>query len=219
MPRKVKRVPFRLLVADPPWRFSDKLTMSGVKRGAATNYSTMSDEEIVGLGASIRAIVDDNAFGAMWFPGSKVITAIEAFRAWGFYPKGIGTWVKGRLGLCGPMTPMVQTAFGMGRYFRGATELFIFGTRGKCPIPDGGSKSERNVILEPRMQHSRKPEALQDALERMYPGAPAIELFARRSREGWMCVGLECPDTQGEDIHASIERILGSIECKGEYRK
>lgn len=29
---------FRVIVADPPWSFSDKLTMSDVARGADANY-------------------------------------------------------------------------------------------------------------------------------------------------------------------------------------
>lgn len=33
---------YRVIVADPPWSFGDRLQMSGVKRGAESNYSTLT---------------------------------------------------------------------------------------------------------------------------------------------------------------------------------
>jgi N6-adenosine-specific RNA methylase IME4 len=77
----------------------------------------------------------------------------------------------------------------MGRYFRGCSEQCLIGTRGKVSKLVQ-SKSERNVILAPKMPHSQKPEQLQSALERMLPG-PYLEMFARRKRKGWTTVGLE----------------------------
>lgn len=40
-------------------------------------------------------------------------------------------------------------------------------------------------------EHSRKPEYVQDMIELMYPNTKKIELFARRSREGWDVWGNE----------------------------
>ena len=41
---------FNIVVADPPWgAFSDKLTMSNIKRGAKSNYDVMSTDDIANL--------------------------------------------------------------------------------------------------------------------------------------------------------------------------
>jgi len=46
-------------------------------------------------------------------------------------------------------------------------------------------------------------------LEKMFPGEEhhKIELFARRDKTGWTCVGNESPSTPGEDIRVSIDRL------------
>jgi N6-adenosine-specific RNA methylase IME4 len=96
------------------------------------------------------------------------------------------------------ISPVLDLAFNMGHTFRAATEHALIGTRGsvKKLIRD---HSQRNVSLDPQLEHSAKPETLQDRLERMVD-APRLELFARRSRRGWTCIGNEAPATMGQDI-------------------
>lgn len=177
---------FNVIVADCPWSFSDKLTMNSVRRGAEANYNTMSLEELKALPVSEWS--SENAILALWVPSSLIQDGLDVMKAWGFIQKQIYTWVKtsknGNLG------------FGMGRHFRGCTEHALIGTRGKI---NPKSKSERNCDLSLSLPHSQKPELLQDRLEKMYDG-PFLELFARRSRNGWTCVGNECPDTPSQDI-------------------
>jgi N6-adenosine-specific RNA methylase IME4 len=49
-----------------------------------------------------------------------------------------------------------------------------------------------SVIREPRREHSRKPDAVYEIIERMYPDLPRIELFARGpARAGWAAWGNE----------------------------
>ena len=45
---------YQVVVADPPWHFKDKLTMSGVKRGAASHYETLSDAMIAEAARNCR---------------------------------------------------------------------------------------------------------------------------------------------------------------------
>jgi N6-adenosine-specific RNA methylase IME4 len=80
----------------------------------------------------------------------------------------------------------------------------LIGTRGH---PDIRDHSQRNVSLDLALAHSQKPETLQDRLEVMYPG-PYLELFARRERENWICIGNEAPLTMGQDIRDSIEDLI-----------
>lgn len=99
-------------------------------------------------------------------------------------------------------------AFGMGRLFRQTHELALVGVRGKV-YAYLENKSQRSVHFSPATKHSTKPEVLQDMLDKMFPQArdEKLELFARRNRQGWTCIGLECPSTMGEDIRDSLDRL------------
>lgn len=180
---------FRVVIADPPWQFGDKLTMSDVARGAEASYSTMTLQDIAGLKVELWCMPD--ALLALWVPSSMLTDGLAVMSSWGFKQKQIYTWCKTSKSEDG-------LAFGMGRYFRGCTEHALIGTRGKV-AKLVQSKSERNAELSPGMPHSRKPDTLHERLERMLPG-PYLELFARRSRPGWTCVGNEAPGCEGVDI-------------------
>jgi N6-adenosine-specific RNA methylase IME4 len=208
--KKASKQPFQLIVADPPWIFADKLKQDpNVRRGSADHYAVMRDDDVALLGASLQTLVAADAALALWVPAAKLDAGLRVMRNWGFIHKTCITWVKTSRSLMstgGGRYGDVHLAFGMGRYFRAATELCLFGVRGR--FQPTGSHSERNVILCPALPHSRKPEELQRSLELMYPHAiRRLELFARRDREGWTCTGLECPSTFGEDVHATIVRL------------
>jgi len=49
------------------------------------------------------------------------------------------------------------------------------------------------VIRAPRGRHSQKPAVLYELIERMYPQASKLELFARTARPGWDAWGKEAP--------------------------
>lgn len=178
---------YRVVVADPPWAFSDKLKMSDVKRGAEANYRTLTIDDICALPVQDWVMAD--SLLALWVPSSLLADGMRCMESWGFAQKQIYTWVK--------QTKSGGIAFGMGRQFRGATEHALIGTRGR---PKPASKSERNVDLWVGLPHSRKPEQLQNHLEKMYPDGPYLEIFARRKREGWTCVGNQAPGYEGVDI-------------------
>lgn len=186
---------YGIVVADPPWAFSDKLTMSDVKRGAEANYSTLTMADIRNL--PVQDLCAPDALLALWVPSSLLEDGLGVMKAWGFVQKQIYTWVK--------TTKSGGLAFGMGRQFRGTSEHALIGT---CGRPKPASKSERNVELSLNMGHSIKPASLQERLEAMYPDASKLEMFARRERPGWDCVGNECPTTAGIDIRSWFEKAI-----------
>jgi hypothetical protein len=52
---------FNVIIADPPWKFDDKLTMSSVKRGAESQYKgVLSVDDIVNI--DVQSIVGDCLF-------------------------------------------------------------------------------------------------------------------------------------------------------------
>ena len=96
-----------------------------------------------------------------------------------------------------------ELAFGMGRLFRQSHEICLIGTRGKINS-QLANKSQRSVSFAENLRHSAKPEDLQDSLEAMFPIARKLELFARRIRPGWTCLGNEI---DGKDIYDALAAL------------
>lgn len=159
----------------------DKLPGNG--RGAEKHYGVLSVEDICRF--PLPPLVDD-ALLFLWRVSSQVEEAYQVVRAWGFTPKSELVWVKttkdARLDEEAP-----ALAFGMGRYVRAAHETCIVAAKGKATslIRD---HAVRSVFYAPREEHSKKPEAFYDLVERL-AGGPYCELFARRQRPGWQCYG------------------------------
>ena len=134
--------------------------------------------------------VADVALLWLWVTNTFLVNGHGArvCRAWGFVPKQLITWVKGRRGVTAG--PALELAFGLGRYTRGCTEQLILATRGKATslVTD---HSVRNLVLAPSERHSQKPDEMYGIIERMQGDGPRLELFARRRRPGWIAVGDE----------------------------
>jgi N6-adenosine-specific RNA methylase IME4 len=82
----------------------------------------------------------------------------------------------------------------MGRYVRAAHETCLLATRGTVKVADRAVRSVFDApvpTLNGKRVHSRKPDAIYDIAERLVPGGPFVELFARRRRDGWQCFGNE----------------------------
>lgn len=96
-------------------------------------------------------------------------------------------------------------SFGMGRLFRQTHELCLIGTSNNKIYKKLKNKSQRSVSLDENKKHSAKPELLQNSLEIMFPDCEKIELFARRQRQDWVCLGNQV--CNGEDIRVSLSKL------------
>lgn len=76
-------------------------------------------------------------------------------------------------------------AMGCGYWTRANTEPCLLATRGH---PKRLNADVRMAIIEPRREHSRKPDCVHDRIERLVDG-PYLELFARRTRPRWRVWG------------------------------
>jgi N6-adenosine-specific RNA methylase IME4 len=99
----------------------------------------------------------------------------------------------------------MSLAFGMGRLFRQTHEICLVGTSKNEIYQHLENRSQRSVCLAENLGHSSKPEDLQDSLETMFPKARKLELFARRIRPDWTCLGNEI--CNGEDIRVSLSKL------------
>jgi N6-adenosine-specific RNA methylase IME4 len=73
----------------------------------------------------------------------------------------------------------------MGYWTRANSEVCLLATRGK---PKRLNADVRQGIIEPRREHSRKPDCVYERIERLVAG-PYVELFARTTRKGWSSWG------------------------------
>lgn len=192
---------FGVIVADPPWSFSDKLKYSGnVKRAADCYYPTLNLAEIKRL--PVSELADENCILALWVPSAFLQAGLDIMSAWGFEYKQL--WIWGKTSKKNPL----NLAFGMGRLARNCHEPLLVGVKGKYTkfLQD---RSQRNLFMHPTMKHSQKPESIQTSLDKMFPEWEKLEIFARRDRAGWTCIGNEAPGTLGEDVRDSIGNLLG----------
>lgn len=223
---------FNLIVADPPFSFSDKLKQSSTKRGAESNYKTMTDKQILDM--PVKDITAKDALIALWVPSSKLQLGMDCLKTWGFAQKQTYIWVKTKNNPLINLTKRIKKefkpnkilnikdvcnyindfdinevlGFGMGHYFRNVHEVVLLGAKGKIASKIK-NKSQRTVFFWPVTKHSRKPEALQDMLEIMFPGkgVKKLEIFARREKKNWVCIGNECRATLNEDIYNSLNNL------------
>lgn len=199
---------FRVILADPPWSFDDRLTMSEVPRGAEANYPLLNAQGIADLPIADLALPD--AILGLWCPASLIADGLAVMSGWGFDQKQVWEWIK----LAKDAQFPADLAFGMGRIGRNCSELMLVGTRGS-PYRFMQSHSERTVIVAPAdlslvafheaTRHSVKPTQMHEAMERMFPDGPFLELFARRPQEGWTCWG---HDITLRDIREDIADYL-----------
>jgi N6-adenosine-specific RNA methylase IME4 len=96
-------------------------------------------------------------------------------------------------------------AFGMGRLFRQTHEICLIGINNTKIYKKLNNKSQRSVSLAENLKHSAKPDHLQESLDLMFPNVDKVEIFARRHRPDWTCLGNEVCD--GEDIRDSIAKL------------
>ena len=205
---------FSVIISDPPWSTNDKLTMSDVKRGADANYDTMSLSDICAL--DVKSLADEKGcILALWVLGSMLEEGLQVMKSWGFKQKQILVWVKTKKSKKktkkNPNPSEYTTgnclSFGMGRLWRQSHEVCLIGINNTGIYKKLKNKSQRSVIFDENNGHSIKPNALHDSLDIMFSDVNKLEMFARRDRPNWTCVGIEAPASLGEDMKDSILRL------------
>jgi N6-adenosine-specific RNA methylase IME4 len=201
---------YPVILADPPVPFEvwGKRPGGTDSRSAEAHYSTMSWLDLAALGPHIEAVAAPDCCLFLWVCQPLLVETIRMAEAWGFqYKTKALCWVK--------LRPAKGMTFhvGMGYWTRANTEDVLLFTRGspRRVRKDVGqmlatleaSPDETPAIMAPLTRHSEKPPAAQDAIERLVDG-PYLELFARRPRAGWRCLGNEI---DGMDIRDALAAV------------
>jgi len=160
--------PHELILADPPWQL-------GNPNGAfapENHYPTLSLEEL----KQLQLPAAESSLLFLWAVNALLPQALELMASWGFAYRTNLVWVKPSIGL--------------GHWFRNRHEPLLLGRRGDYPLPEPAQRAD-SVLQAPRGRHSQKPSHVYELIERMYPRASKLELFARQTRPGWSSWGNE----------------------------
>lgn len=181
---------FQTVLADPPWRFTNRTGKVAPEHRRLDRYSTLSLDEIKSL--PINDVTADNAHLYLWVPNALLPDGLAVLEAWGFRYVSNIIWAKRRKD-GGP------DGRGVGFYFRNVTEIILFGVKGRMrTLPP--ARSQVNMIETRKREHSRKPDEQYDLIESCSPG-PYLELFARHQRPGWVAWGDESNGETRGQIH------------------
>ena len=163
---------YDIIYADPAWSFKS-YSSKGEGRNATQHYDCMSINDICNL--PVGNISKNDCVLFIWVIDPMLPQAFEVIKAWGFKYKTVAfTWVKENKSE-GYFT-------GLGYWTRANPEMCLLATKGK---PKRISKSVRQLVMDKRREHSRKPDRIRNDIVELCGDLPRIELFARQQVDGW----------------------------------
>ena len=182
------------IVIDPPWPY-ERTHGQGI---AEREYELMTWDDLAALGPLIAQVAAPDCAIFMWTTAPLLIETVAMVNQWPLrYITKAFSWVK---------TTRNGVWFGIGSYTASNTEDVWLLSNG---TPERRAKNVSQVVptydamIAPRTKHSKKPEAIQDAIEALVYG-PYLEIFARRHRKGWTTIGNEI---DGLDVRESLRRL------------
>ena len=159
-------------MADPAWKHCLR-SGKGEKRSPSAHYATMPLDEVKRL--PVGALCGANAVIWLWVPGCFINVGESVLNAWGAQFVTMGFWCKTQKH--DPTKPKMGT----GWVLRECGEPFMIG---KIGAPEFTDKGVPSVIMEPKREHSRKPEQGYKIAERLAPkGYAKLDLFSRQERD------------------------------------
>jgi N6-adenosine-specific RNA methylase IME4 len=185
---------YRTLVVDPPWPQKGGGPLKGghgegfvgTTGSQPMPYRTMSIAEIKAL--RVADVADAGCHLYLWTTNGFLRDAFDVVKAWGFTFSTLLTWAKKPMG------------GGLGGAYGISSEYILFARRGTLPALSRVSGTwfnwKRPYDKRGKPMHSGKPPEFFEMVETVSPG-PRLEMFARRSREGW--------DSWGDQAPASVD--------------
>jgi len=178
-------VKFKVIYADPPWKFKPWCHISGTGKSAEHHYNTMTLEDICNL--PVSSIAEEDSVLFLWVVQAQLPEAMEVIKAWDFKFQTVAfCWIK-MPKLWTPFDGRVEPRIGLGYHTRSGMEQCWLATRGKGYQKH--SKGVRQVLHSPLREHSRKPDEFVDRIEQLCGDVSRVELFGRMERPGWTVWG------------------------------
>lgn len=180
---------YDLILADPPWRQTKggKKAVRPVSSGEKLGYPVLDLNSIGNYLASAESLGNANHIFFLWTIDKYLYEAEQIMRFLGYKLHARMVWNK---------VTGIPAAFTI-RY---GHEYLLWFYKGKLlPIAKEERGKIHSVFTEQVKRHSQKPEISYQIIERLYPNAKKLELFARNQREGW--------DVWGNEVENNIKLI------------
>ncbi len=178
--------PYKVILADPPWRFEVYSRATGLGRSADNHYDTMAFPDILAM--PVESLADKDCVLFLWVTAPFLRYSFRVIDAWGFNYKTMAfSWLKANGAQIDMFDDAIPADMKAGYWTRSNGEVCLLATRGE---PKRVNADVRMGIIEPARQHSRKPDCVHGRIERLVEG-PYLELFARKQRPGWDTWGNE----------------------------
>lgn len=178
---------YQIIYADPPWKQSKggKKNVRENSSGKKLDYPVISLAEIELILNSAKQLADENHILFLWTIDKYLFEAEYIAKSLGYKLHARMIWNK---------VTGIPAAFTI-RY---GHEYLLYMYHGKLLSV---TKEERgkihSVFTEQVKKHSQKPEIAYKIMERLYPNAKKLELFARNKRVGW--------DVWGNEVESDID--------------
>jgi N6-adenosine-specific RNA methylase IME4 len=156
---------YDIISVDPPWNYGREYHPENSR--IANPYPEMSIDEI----KAIKLPFSDNSIIFLWTTHKFLPDSFDILKHWGFEYKATLVWNKEKIG--------------MGSWFRMQCEFCLFAIKGN---PFWNNTTERDIIIESRREHSRKPDSFFDMIDKICIGRK-LEYFSREKRNGWDIFG------------------------------
>lgn len=206
---------FGAILADPPWHFktyneegrSRCPDWKPFKGSPSSHYDTMRAEDITRLPVDDLAAPDACLF--LWISWPMLQDAMGLIEAWGFtYKTCAFSWLKAHVKQIDLFREDADALMGNGFWTRSNSEVCLLATRGSPKRLDAGV---RMGIIEPRREHSRKPDCVHERIERLVAG-PYLELFARQERPNWTVWGNQTTKFNKPAEYDADKDLAGSLD-------
>ena len=156
---------YDVVCMDPPWNYGREYDPETSR--VANPYPEMKQSELLEMEPPFA----DDCVLFLWTTHAFIWDAKELLQSWGFNYKATLVWDKERIG--------------MGAWLRMQCEFCLVGIKGK---PFWSNTTWRDIIREPRREHSRKPEVFYEMVESITAGR-RLDFFSREQRKGWEAYG------------------------------
>jgi len=155
---------FDIISIDPPWKYDREYDPNGSR--VASPYPEMSFEDL----SQIKLSADKDCILWLWSTHKFIWEAKELMKIWGFEYKGILVWNKVKMGV--------------GSWLRMQCEFCLLGIKGN---PIWNATNMRDIIEEPRTDHSSKPDSFYKMIDDNFISRNEYkaDYFGRKERIGW----------------------------------
>ena len=183
---------YQIIYADPPWKQfkGGKKNVRPLSSGEPLPYQVISLMEIEKIIKSAVDLTDENSVMFLWTIDKYLFEAQQIGERLGYKLHARMIWNK---------VTGIPAAFTI-RY---GHEYLLYMYRGKLlPVALNERGKIHSVFTEQVKSHSQKPEIAYQIIERLYPYAERLELFARKKRQSLFSGRW---DFWGNEVESDIE--------------